>query len=84
MLLRAELYATSKSTRCSSQLSLRKFSNSLIISSTLLLEISVRPFVSGGCVFEGEILVPRDLNRDFQNLLIKMDSLSKIILSGRP
>lgn len=38
MLLTAELFATSNSTTCSSQLCLQKFSNDTIMSSTLWLD----------------------------------------------
>lgn len=84
MLLTAELYATSKYTKCSSQFSFQKFANYLIISSTLGLHISLCPSVSVLCEVEEDILVPRDWNRDFTNFLMNIESQSETISSYRP
>ncbi len=71
-----EGYATSKSTKCSSQLSSRKFAIARIISLSFQFAISVWQSVCGWYVAYMAILVTRSLQRVFEHFLMQTASLS--------
>ena len=69
---------------CSFQFVLRKLAGVRIISSALRLDISVCLSVWGWYAVDRDVLVFTDADRALQNLLVKIRSLSQIILSGSP